>query len=38
MLSLQSLSIREISEELNISDNTVKDHKKRGYKIIKEKF
>ncbi len=38
MLSVKGYTNKEIEEELNISVNTVKDTKKRAYKVIRENF
>lgn len=35
---LEGVTLREISEELNVSENTVKTHKTRALKILREKL
>ncbi|MCT4615341.1 MAG: sigma-70 family RNA polymerase sigma factor [Marinifilaceae bacterium] len=38
LLSLKDYSVESVAKELNISVNTVKDHKKKAYKLIKKDF
>lgn len=37
-LSMNELSVAEIQEELNVSKNTVKTHRRRGYAMLREKL
>ena len=38
LLSVSGLKVKEISEDLNISVNTVKTHKLKAYRILREKL
>lgn len=37
-LSLNGKTVKEIAEELSISENTVKTHKKRAYQFVREQL